>query len=58
MKRIYEMSEEEILDEALGAIPEYLSRLGRTGRFSTEECLMISLQERIPMSHFQPKSER
>jgi hypothetical protein len=39
MKRIYEMSEEEILDEALGAIPEYLSRLGRTGRFSTEECL-------------------
>ena len=39
MLDINRMTEEEILGHALGAIPDYLSSLGRCGRFSAEECL-------------------
>lgn len=39
MKSIERMTGEEILEEALGGIPEYLADIGRCGRFSTEDCL-------------------
>jgi len=44
MKKNYDdMSEEEILAEALGAIPEYLERIRQTGRFDLEECVRLEL---------------
>ena len=39
MKKISEMTEEEILDEALKGIPEYVAGLGRLGEFSEEDCM-------------------
>ena len=38
-----DMTEDEILDEALGAIPEYLERIRQTGRFDLEECVHLEL---------------
>ena len=44
MKKNYDdMTEEEILEEALGAIPEYLERIRQTGRFDLEECVRLEL---------------
>lgn len=37
------MTEDEILGEALGAIPEYLERIRQTGRFDLEECVRLEL---------------
>lgn len=38
-----DMTEDEILGEALGAIPEYLERIRQTGRFDLEECVRLEL---------------
>jgi hypothetical protein len=38
-----DMTEDEILDEALRAIPEYLERIRQTGRFDLEECVHLEL---------------
>lgn len=43
MKKISEMSEEEILVEALRAVPEYRERIRDTHRFVVEDCLRSSL---------------
>lgn len=38
-----DMTEDEILSEALGAVPEYLERIRQTGRFDLEECVRLEL---------------
>lgn len=38
-----DMTEDEILGEALGAVPEYLERIRQTGRFDLEECVRLEL---------------
>jgi hypothetical protein len=44
MKKNFDnMTEDEILGEALGAIPEYLERIRQTGRFDLEECVRLEL---------------
>ena len=44
MKRNFDdMTEDEVLAEALGAIPEYLERIRQTGRFDLEECVRLEL---------------
>lgn len=44
MSRYFDdMTEDEILGEALGAIPEYLERIRQTGRFDLEECVRLEL---------------
>jgi hypothetical protein len=42
-KNFDDMTEDEILGEALGAIPEYLERIRQTGRFDLEECVRLEL---------------
>ena len=42
-KNYDDMTEEEILAEALGAIPEYLERIRQTGRFDLEACVRLEL---------------
>ena len=42
-KNFDDMTEDEILGEALGAIPEYLERIRPTGRFDLEECVRLEL---------------
>ena len=44
MSRYFDdMTEDELLGEALGAIPEYLERIRQTGRFDLEECVRLEL---------------
>ena len=44
MKKNYvDMTEDEILAEALGAIPEYLKSIRQTGSFDLEECVRLEL---------------
>ena len=43
MRKLSEMSEEEILVEALRAVPEYRERIRDTHRFVVEDCLRSSL---------------
>ena len=42
-KNFKDMSEDEILGEALGAIPEYLACIRQTGQFDLEECVRLEL---------------
>lgn len=42
-KNFDDMTEDEILAEALGAVPEYLERIRQTGRFELEECVRLEL---------------
>lgn len=39
-----DMTEDEILGEALGAIPEYLEHIRQSGRFDLEECVRLELE--------------
>ena len=44
MSRYFDdMTEDELLGEALGAIPEYLERIRQPGRFDLEECVRLEL---------------
>ena len=44
MKKDFDdMTEDEILREALEAVPEYLERIRQTGRFDLEECVRLEL---------------
>lgn len=42
-KNFDDMTEDEILAEALGAIPDYIERIRQTGRFDLEECVRLEL---------------
>ena len=42
-KNFNDMTEDEILEEALGAVPEYLERIRQTGRFDLEECVRLEM---------------
>jgi hypothetical protein len=42
-KNFADMTEDELLGEALGAIPEYLESIRQTGSFDLEECVRLEL---------------
>ena len=39
MKRFNELTEDEIIEDALRAVPEYLERIRTTGVFQLENCV-------------------
>lgn len=43
-KNFDDMTEDEILEEALGAVPEYLERIRQTGQFDLEACVRLELR--------------
>lgn len=44
MKRFDEMTEDEILDDALRAVPEYLATIRHTGLFDLERCVDLAFK--------------
>jgi len=44
MKRLNELTEEEIIREALRAVPEYMERIRSTGTFNLETCVYAEVK--------------
>lgn len=44
MKDFDEMTEEEVLEDALSVVPEYLARIRQTGQFDLADCVALELR--------------